>query len=132
MEYEPLAEELRLWGGEWTLDCASEILFPALADTVIPSPAEFSKLGVCDERKLVATLARGDFLVLVGAPCMLIPPSEVLFLVDVVEAIDAAVGGREFAFGGCGNAPILTVFRTALLEGIPESFSVFSLAFMGD
>lgn len=99
VEYEPLAEELRLCGGEWTLDWASDILLPALAEMVMPSPAELSKLGVCDERKLAATLALGDFLVL-DAFRMLEPPSEVLFLIDVVDAIEADVGGPEFAFGG--------------------------------
>ena len=54
---------------------------------------------------------------------MLFPPSEVLFLVDVLEATDALVGGRELTFGGCGNEPMLTVFRTPLLPGIPEAFS---------
>jgi hypothetical protein len=54
---------------------------------------------------------------------MLFPPSEVLFLIDVLDAIEAEVGGREFTFGGCGNEPMLTVFRTALLPGIPEAFS---------
>ena len=54
---------------------------------------------------------------------MLFPPSEVLFLIDVFDAIEAEVGGREFTFGGCGNEPMLTVFRTFLLAGVPEDFS---------
>lgn len=50
-------------------------------------------------------------------------PSDVRFLVDVVEAIDADVGGREPALGGCGNEPMLIVFRIVLLEGIPDGLS---------
>ena len=106
------------------LDCASDILFPALTEIDIPSPDELSKLGVCDERKLAATLALGDFLVLPETAYMLeAVPSDVRFFVDVVEAIEADVGGREGAFGGLGKEPMLTVFRTDLLEGIPDAFS---------
>lgn len=46
VEYEPLAEELLLWGGECMLDWASDIRLLALTDIDIPSPAEFNKLGV--------------------------------------------------------------------------------------
>lgn len=83
------------------LDWASEVLLPARADTVIPSPAELRRLGACDERKLAATLARGDFLALLAWTGVLEPrPSEVPFLIEVLDAMEADVGGREFAFGG--------------------------------
>lgn len=42
---------------------------------------------------------------------------------EVFEAMEADVGGLEFAFGGCGKEPMLTVFRMPLVEGIPEGFS---------
>lgn len=50
-------------------------------------------------------------------------PLDIRFLVDAVEFIDAEVEGRDDALGGCGNEPILTVFRTCL-EGKPEGFSL--------
>ena len=105
------------------LDWASEVLLPDLAETVMPSPAELSRLGVWDVRKLAAALFLGDFLDLMDVACMLFPPSEVLFLVEVLDAMEAAVGGRELTLGGWGKAPMLTVFRTALLDGIPAAFS---------
>ncbi len=73
---------------------------PARAEMVMPSPAELSRLGVCEERKLAATLARGDFRVRFDVTWMLEFPSEVRFLIEVVDAIEAEVGGREFALGG--------------------------------
>ena len=82
------------------LDCASDVLLLYLAETVIPSPAEFNRLGVCDERKLAAALFLGDFLDFREGACMLFPPSEVLFLVDVLDAMEAEVGGREPNIGG--------------------------------
>ena len=43
--------------------------------------------------------------------------------------MEAAVGGRECAVGGCGKEPILTVFRTPLLVDVLEGFSGDGLGF---
>ena len=74
---------------------------------------------------LAATLALGDFLALPEAAYREPVPSEIRFFVEVVDAMEADVGGREATFGGWGNEPMLTVLRTDLLEGIPVAFSPF-------
>lgn len=95
--------------------------WPARTEIDIPSPAEFNKLGVWELRKLaeLTALARGDFLVF----AVYESPFDVRFLLDVVEFIEAEVEGRDDALGGCGNEPILTVFRTGF-DGMPDGFSL--------
>lgn len=87
----------------------------------IPSPDEFSRLGVCEPRKLaeLTALALGDFLVFGAIEAE--SPLDILFLTEVEELVEAEVEGRV-GVGGCGNEPMLTVFRTAL-EGIADAFS---------
>jgi hypothetical protein len=86
---------------------------------VLPSPAEFNRLGVCEARKLglLARLARGNFLLLVNPPT---PASDARFL-SMMDSLDV---GREVGLGGTGNAPILVTFLTAFAEGMPDAFPI--------
>jgi hypothetical protein len=86
----------------------------------LPSPEEFKRLGVCDTRKLalLAVLVLRGFLVLEDTEVDVFTlPLDTLFLDDVFETMDCAVGGRELMVGGCGKEPILIVFLTVREAG---------------
>ena len=75
-------------------------------------------------RKLpvLAVLILGSFLLLgkVAAPVVL--PSDIRFLSGILSPFEDEVPGRELVMGGCGNAPILMVLRTVLIdEGMLEA-----------
>lgn len=94
----------------------------ALRGMDFPSPAEFSRLGVCEARKLdtLAVLILGSFLLFeVITPVVL--ASDTRFLSGMDSLAEEDVVGRELVAGGCGKAPILIVLRTAFVDGMPEA-----------
>lgn len=57
-------------------------------------------------------LCLGVFFNLVAVEVLILLASEALLCGDVGDATDCAVPGRDILLGGCGNCPMLTVFRT--------------------
>ncbi len=90
----------------------------------LPSPVELSRLGVCEPRKLpaLAVLILGSFLCFELTTPLAVLPSEMRFLSTRDSLADTVVGGRGDDGGGCGKEPILMVFRTFLVEGMPDAF----------
>lgn len=84
---------------------------------VLASPAELSRLGVWEARKLavLAMLALGSFLLFVNPT---LPPSEARFF----SGIDSPEFGLDVGVGGTGKEPMLVTLRTDLVGGgIPEA-----------
>ena len=133
--YEPLADELRLWGGDGRLSKLSEPVAPSALEIRLLSPVPFSRLG--DAPRLDAAPAdareRRPYPELL-ALSFFVPLSELLYLAesrlledgrcaplmsDVVVDADKGLGGRLFTleiFGGAGNVPMLVVLRKVLPE----------------
>ena len=89
----------------------------ALRGIVFPSPAELSRLGVCDEARKLDTLAvliLGSLLFLELLTPTVLPSETRLFSEIVSPDEDEVVGLEGVGGGGCGNAPMLMTFRTDL------------------
>jgi hypothetical protein len=118
VEYEPWAEELRLWDGEGRPNGLSESPVPTPVKMDLPSALPFNKDGALELWKLafVPVLSRDCFRGL-DVPEADFPRSEELRLADGVcvgpDAVEA-VESLAPALGGCGKAAILTVRRKVL------------------
>ena len=129
VEYDPWAEELRLWVGEGMLSWPSEKRWPRELDKIdLLSPVPFSRLGLCELNVLPLVLE----LVLDGrferGPVergVKLEASEGRFLLGIAGLSDDAVVGREpgliNADGGWGKAAMLITLRIV--------FSAASLVF---
>jgi hypothetical protein len=113
VEYEPFAEELRLCGCDAPLP--SDMRCPSSSGIDLPAPPPFNKLGVWELRKSLILLA----VLTLGVRLLREDPLEIMLVAsdfrfpEFTDAMDMAVFGREFeALGGCGKAPMLTVFLT--------------------
>lgn len=94
----------------------------ALRGIDLPSPAELSRLGVWEAWKPpgLAVLILGGFLCFEATTPLAVLPSDIRFLSGRGSFVEREVEGREDVGGGCGNEPILMVFRTFLVAGMPE------------
>lgn len=80
----------------------------------------FSKDGTSDIRYAAEPLLYlGVFLDFDVVEVLIRLTSDIRFLGDVGEAMDAAVPGLDTPLGGCGNEPMLIVFRTVCGVGRP-------------
>ena len=108
------------------LDCASEMRLDAVRGIDLPSPAELSRLGVWETRKLpeLAVLIFGSFLCFEVTTPLAVLPSDMRFLSDMGSFVEREVEGLEDGGGGCGKEPILMVFLTFFVELTPNAFAV--------
>lgn len=122
---EPSAEERLLRGGEGGHRKASGPGAPSALDIVLSPPIPFSKLGVvedavdvllsCTPYPELLGLADGRRVPTGGDFGSCIPAASLVPGLSVV--VDRGLGGRldrRVPLGGCGNAPILMVFRSVL------------------
>lgn len=100
VEYEPLADELRLCGGDGTLESPSEARLLSTSGTAEDETPAFNSDGVSDMRyRAEPSLCLGAFFSLGVVEALEWPASDVLFRGDADGAKVADVGDC----GGCGN-----------------------------
>lgn len=104
VEYDPFADELRLCGGEGTLDWPSEARLLLTRGTAADDPALSSKDTPSDMRyKVEPSLFREDFFSFETLAVLMRLASDALFRGEVGDVTEAEVPGRDIVLGGWGN-----------------------------